>query len=224
MNENSVVGEVSDAGIQRGHRLTRGGRLTREGILNASKNVLRTVGFSDFSTPKVAKAAGISQGNLTYYFPTRDELLIAVVESLLDEYASAFRSFVEQYRDIDEQKMAEMVEWLLDDAVTDKTAGVIPQLWALSTHNEEVARVMHRLYDIAAEVFAEAMNIPPASPYYNEFIRRVYLLSTVVEGATAIHVTRSRSETDERFLQLKAYAVPHLSGLLYEVVQQARTK
>ncbi len=51
----------------------------RERILDAALELLRTQGVRAFSQPQVAKAAGVLQSHLTYYFPRRTDLLAAVV-------------------------------------------------------------------------------------------------------------------------------------------------
>lgn len=59
----------------------------RQRILDAALNLLAEQGFIELTQPKIAKAAGVRQSHLTYYFPTRGELLKAVavhsIESLL---------------------------------------------------------------------------------------------------------------------------------------------
>lgn len=53
----------------------------RARILEAAIGLLREQGLAGLSQPRVAKAAGISQSHLTYYFPTRANLLRAVLEA-----------------------------------------------------------------------------------------------------------------------------------------------
>lgn len=52
----------------------------RERLLVAAISLIREHGPAGLTQPKVAKAAGISQSHLTYYFPTRATLLNAVLE------------------------------------------------------------------------------------------------------------------------------------------------
>ena len=56
----------------------------RERILGAALEQLYEHGFGELTQPKVAKLAGVSQSHLTYYFPTRADLLLAVAEFSLD--------------------------------------------------------------------------------------------------------------------------------------------
>lgn len=52
----------------------------RERLLRAAADILRARGLGGLTQPRVAKAAGVSQSHLTYYFPTRADLLRAVLE------------------------------------------------------------------------------------------------------------------------------------------------
>ena len=47
----------------------------REKILTAATEMLLTVGFSSLTQQAVAARAGVRQSHLTYYFPTRNDLL-----------------------------------------------------------------------------------------------------------------------------------------------------
>jgi DNA-binding transcriptional regulator YbjK len=50
----------------------------REEILDAAVRILRESGVKMLAQSRVARAAGIPQGHLTYYFPRRADLLVAV--------------------------------------------------------------------------------------------------------------------------------------------------
>lgn len=53
-------------------------------ILAAALTLLHERGFAELTQPKVAKAAGVRQSHLTYYFPTRNQLLLAVAKHTLE--------------------------------------------------------------------------------------------------------------------------------------------
>ena len=50
----------------------------RRRILDAALGLLAKHGFMEVTQPKIARAAGVRQSHLTYYFPTRSELLKAL--------------------------------------------------------------------------------------------------------------------------------------------------
>lgn len=61
---------------------------TKQKILSAALKVLVENGFPALTQTRVAEEAGLGQGHLTYYFPTRSDLLKAVVEESKRQMAS----------------------------------------------------------------------------------------------------------------------------------------
>jgi AcrR family transcriptional regulator len=59
----------------------------RERILEAALMLLAESGDHALTQPKVASAAGVRQSHLTYYFPTRADLLQAVARHSIDTLA-----------------------------------------------------------------------------------------------------------------------------------------
>jgi AcrR family transcriptional regulator len=66
-------------------------RETREAVLNAAAQVLTEEGYPRFSAARVAARAGVSRGALERYFPTKNELLVAVTEHVLDRAVNEAR-------------------------------------------------------------------------------------------------------------------------------------
>lgn len=62
----------------------RGRGQLREVILDAAVRTLREAGLKSLTQSKVARAAGIPQGHLTYYFPRRADLLLAVAQRTVE--------------------------------------------------------------------------------------------------------------------------------------------
>ena len=56
----------------------------KQSILSASLAILREKGYAGFTQPRVAAAAGLRQSHLTYYFPTRIDLLMGVARVAID--------------------------------------------------------------------------------------------------------------------------------------------
>jgi AcrR family transcriptional regulator len=65
-------------------------------ILEAGLAILREEGLAGFTQPKVAAKAGLRQGNLTYYFPTRTDLLAAVARLATDAQLAAVGGMVQR--------------------------------------------------------------------------------------------------------------------------------
>jgi AcrR family transcriptional regulator len=67
----------------------------RSRILTAGVAVLRKHGYAGFTQPKVAKLAGVRQSHLTYYFPTRVDLVKAVARVAVDRQLAAIDALLE---------------------------------------------------------------------------------------------------------------------------------
>src|SRR4051812_17726483 len=70
----------------------------REAVLEAGMTVFAERGFLGTPTTEVAKAAGISQAYLFRLFPTKSDLVLAVVQRSNDRIADAFAKAAAQAR------------------------------------------------------------------------------------------------------------------------------
>ena len=75
---------------------------TRARILDAAVHVLSTRGYAGFRTAEVATQAGVSRGALTHHFPSRDELLVAVVADVFRRAAELGRTRAGAVQSVDD--------------------------------------------------------------------------------------------------------------------------
>src|SRR5947209_11555222 len=59
------------------------GRIRREQIVEAAVAVIAEQGLQNLSLSEIEQKAGMSRGQLTYYFPTKEAILLAVFDHLL---------------------------------------------------------------------------------------------------------------------------------------------
>jgi AcrR family transcriptional regulator len=59
-------------------------RETREAVLDAAVQLLTEADYARFSAARVAIRAGVSRGALERYFPTKNDLLVAVTQHVMD--------------------------------------------------------------------------------------------------------------------------------------------
>ena len=65
-------------------RRRRDGEARRETVLDAALDIFSTVGLHGASIDQIADRAGLSKANLLYYFPSKEDLYIAVLRRVLD--------------------------------------------------------------------------------------------------------------------------------------------
>lgn len=65
-------------------RRRRDGEARRETVLDAALDIFSTVGLHGASIDQIADRAGLSKANLLYYFPSKEDLYVAVLRRVLD--------------------------------------------------------------------------------------------------------------------------------------------
>src|ERR1700735_5586436 len=71
-----------------------------ERIIAAAITVLQREGVLGLTQPRIAKAAGLRQSHLTYYFPTRRDLVAGVAEAVAADLLGAFEAALRDAKDI----------------------------------------------------------------------------------------------------------------------------
>ncbi|MBP2170683.1 TetR/AcrR family transcriptional regulator [Erwinia toletana] len=74
-------------------RRSRAVAAKREAILGAALEFFSQFGIHGTSLDKVAERADVSKTNLLYYFPSKEELYIAVLKNILDVWLAPLRAF-----------------------------------------------------------------------------------------------------------------------------------
>lgn len=160
------------------------GREGHETILRAALSILVEEGYRAMSMRRVAAACGMKLGNLTYYFPTREELVRALLEAVVRSYEIEFDAIVHEPNASPAEQLEQICTLILEDITTKKTTRLFPELWALSNHDPFVFERVHELYARARVVLNDLivqLN-PSLSPDHREAL--VLFISASMEGLT----------------------------------------
>jgi AcrR family transcriptional regulator len=128
-----------EGGYARGHD-------TRELILHAALGILVEEGYRAMSMRRIAAACDMRLGNLTYHFPTREDLVRSLLEAVISAYEVEFERIVHMPGTPPEDRLAAICRLVLEDIRTKKTTRVFPELWALSNHDPFVLDRVQELY------------------------------------------------------------------------------
>lgn len=132
---------------------------TRELILRNALHILIEEGYRAMSMRRVAAASGMRLGNLTYHYPTREDLVRELLNAVISSYEVEFGTIVHEQGLLPEERLARLCNLILDDIATKKTTRFFPELWALANHDAFVYERVHELYDRAraplVEIIAE---------------------------------------------------------------------
>lgn len=163
-----------EGGYTKGHE-------TREAILHAALGILVESGYRAMSMRRIAMACGMKLGNLTYHFPTREDLVQALLDAVISSYEVEFI----QLRDLaPEQRLAQYCGLVLEDIRTLKTTRVFPELWALSNHDAFVFERVQDLYRRARAPLIEIVSELRPDLSEQDWEDLALFISVSMEGTT----------------------------------------
>ena len=170
----------------------RGSRATVDRILASAHHVLVTRGYAEFTTRRVADAARISPGNLSYHFPTKRGLLRALVSQLVDHYATNFEVLLADTGIPPGKALERLVQWLLVDSLAEENVRIFRELWAISLHDTLVRKAIDDLYDeLMDRVFQRIRSSCPGADETS--IRELLqVLALISEGSIVLYGTRRK--------------------------------
>ncbi len=163
---------------------TRKGRDSQRRILETAVEVFLRAGYANFTMRAVAEAAGISSGNLTYYFPRKGALLQAMTEYVIDGYLEEFERQRRRDPDNPARQLEHVLDFWIDDLGTARTTRFFPELWALANHDREAARLMNYVYERAREVLVRILTEQHPQLEPAAIDAATVLMSATMEGLT----------------------------------------
>jgi AcrR family transcriptional regulator len=194
---------------------------TRRRILDAGLEVLRTVGHGQFSVQKVARTAGVYQGNITYYWPRRRDLELALAVRIVEDYLRTFEARFSTFDPASPDWAETFVCWLVEDAVSEDRVQLLPAMWSMANVDPEVARQVSRSFDHVADTVLRRLGFTAGTPAGDVLRRSLVLAGLAAQGMTAIH--GHRAADDSRFTELReAMCALHVPALI-EARRQAMT-
>lgn len=166
-----------EGGYAKGHQ-------SRELILQAALGLLVEEGYRAMSMRRVASACAMKLGNLTYHFPTREDLIQALLEAVISSYEIEFDKITHDPALPPEARLASYCELILEDIRSKKTTRIFPELWALSNHDAFVLERVQELYVRARAPLLEVVTEmrPDLTPDQCETI--ALFISASMEGMT----------------------------------------
>lgn len=107
----------------------------RGSILDAAERVVRERGASHVTLDAVAEAAGLSKGGVLYHFQTKEAMLVALVQRLVDTFRSVYSDAQARMGDDPARSLEAFVEAVfgMDESLGHASCALLP---ALATNPE----------------------------------------------------------------------------------------
>ena len=187
-----------------------------EGIVETAIEVLASVGFAQFSGLKVAKAHGIRQSHLTYYFPTREHLLAAISEKLTEQYTQYVENWCQEALKKPGDPIAHIIDNLVIDAITPPTSILFPAIWEAANQDSNMAEALDTMYQSAQAQMIELLGLNPTSPEAQPLWHLMRVLGVTIEGCTAIYGRHAADspEVKQLLITIKQLMLPAFQKVL----------
>ncbi len=127
-------------------RATEKGNDRIRSILEEAKNVLVQKGFSGLSFRTIAKRAGVTVGNVTYYFSTKDHLMVELAGYIFDRWDARF------HRNLPKTVTAKMdiflysVRYMIEENKRVRSSTLLLEMWAMANRSTPVMRMLDIFY------------------------------------------------------------------------------
>jgi len=171
----------------------------RQRILDAALGLMAEHGFMEVTQPKIARAAGVRQSHLTYYFPTRGELLKALamhsIEILLGSVAAGASAG---------KLTPELFAQFAGEALADKRRARV--MLGLIVSSEEDREIKQFLRDFVVRVRATMTDVARLLGRDPDQVNIVALHMLFV-GATVLNVARDDATSRRECAEIARLAV-----------------
>lgn len=162
---------------------------TREKLEEATFDLLSEKGFASISSRDISKRADTAVGQLTYYYKTKNTLIIEVIDNIIDNLLSSLKEYIENASD-----KSAAIEIFFNDLVEDdeKTSRVLVDLVSQALFDniltDKASEFLKSLYEIISTTYREE-NVEYAEETAEEFINS--LLGAILRKNIETRYTRN---------------------------------
>jgi TetR/AcrR family transcriptional regulator len=170
-------------------------------ILDAALETILEYKISGARLRQVARQAGMSQGNLHYYYPTKDELYKALLDHLLQVFVEDRKSILSDRTIHPEQKLRYFFDQQIELIRRHKEVVIFFDFWVQGTADQEICRKISEMYSKWREDIQRVINEGVQKGVFSEKAapQMPALLASMMDGASLQFLM------DESALDLQAY-------------------
>ena len=190
------------------------GQETARRILEVARRLFIEEGSGRLTMRRVAKEAGMSPGNLSYYYASKADLLADMLQYVIDGYISQFKALRAQSAAQPEQQFRAIVGYVYDDLSSRETTHFFPEIWVLANRDDWVAQKMEDMYAQYRAFLVDIMGLinPSLSPMQKNNL--ALMISASIEGHT-VFIGHGRPHR-ARAAQLRTLLIEHFLRLVKE--------
>ncbi len=196
--------------------VTRKGAERIANIIEVGVEILRTEGFTALTKRRIAKRLGISDGNVSYYFPTRESLWQGVIEYELKFYYQKHYGEQELSDDDPVSRFENFVRLWFQEYEDRELRIFFAQLLAFAEVSDFVAKQRDEIYQTFYDETESRISDLNPGLSDTELQSRTALVMAMLEGLHAVtafkpDLLNSSTDFQEQLVsQVKAIACGHM--------------
>ncbi len=174
-------------------------------ILKHLYQVLEKEGLEGTTLAKVADSMGVNSGLLIHYYKTKDEMIVAMVDYMLEMYANIYISKLNEVQE-PQLRLNNMIDtFFCPDWTKRGTDTVFYSCYALSFRNKRVKKRFKNMYDGFRELLANEIRnfIKAGIVKVKDPVKTADIIITLIEGLnfyrTALDGDTKAEEAGEYF-------------------------
>jgi TetR/AcrR family transcriptional regulator, transcriptional repressor of bet genes len=156
------------------------GNVRRAQILAALYDCLAETAYENISVKKLAERAGVSHGIIHYYFKDKDEIVEALMLSIVEKYEARLATLIEQ-APLAKPSIQTLLDHFLDDFIFDvRLNKVFINLIQMSFDREKIREYLHRYLSIWRENVLKVVEYNDYPPH--EAKMAAYAVTALIDG------------------------------------------
>jgi AcrR family transcriptional regulator len=197
---------TAPASRRRGPASTEDGRRSHDRVLQAALDLIIEVGIDQVRLAEIARRAGMSSGQVMYYFTSKEHILLEALAWQEQQDTMRRAAALAKVTGVWNQ-LERFIELYLPGTLPDPSWILWLEAWARAPHNKQVSRFLEELLDpwredlaaLVARGVAEGAFAAPASDFTRRFIAQL-------DGLALQRLQRMRESSRKRLTELAMQA------------------
>ncbi|WP_020174686.1 TetR/AcrR family transcriptional regulator [Methyloferula stellata] len=155
-------------------------------ILEDAKNIVVEEGFSALSFRAIAKRTGMTVGNVSYYFASKEQLMEQLAEYIFDRWEKRFRKSIPVDAGDKMGIFLYAIRYMIEENKRPRSRSLLLEMWAMANQSSAIAKMMDIFYArMRAQIEDMIFDINPGLPKQACQLRAA-LIAAQIEGLMVV--------------------------------------
>ena len=171
-------------------------------ILKAALEVVSKEKISGTRMHMIAKEANMSQANLHYHFSTKNDIMVALLNSIQEEFSNGRKNYIDTERKTVTENIQGFFEQKKDDILINKKMEYAQiDYWVQGTVNEEIRIIFQNTFNIWRKSIEDTLSKEDQEGLYEKTMRNLpFVMVSLMLGASLQYlIDEGKFDLDEYF-------------------------